>query len=70
MHASVSKATYDEALAALQLQKGVKCTTGSHLKFWCKKHFKLQKIGSKSVLYCLKTSNSVVPKEEIFETIK
>ena len=61
---------YNKAIAALQLPKGVKCQEGSHFKFWCMKHFKLQNIGSTTILYCKKLSSPVVTKEDLFDTIK
>ena len=67
---SISQEKYDQAVAALQLTKGVKCAQGSYFKYWVSQNFKLQKIGARNVLYCLKTSNPVVPQEELFDTIK
>ncbi|XP_035699879.1 KRAB-A domain-containing protein 2-like [Branchiostoma floridae] len=61
---------YDKAVQALQLAKGVKCQEGNKFKFWATKHFKLQEIDSKKVLYCKKSSHPVVPKEHIFDAIK
>lgn len=66
----ITQETYDQAVEALQLDKGVKCATGSSFKFWCTKHFKLQEIGSRKILYCKKSSCPVVTKEELFDTIK
>ncbi|XP_046581445.1 KRAB-A domain-containing protein 2-like [Haliotis rubra] len=66
----ITQETYEKAVEALQLDKGVKCAAGSHFKFWCAKHFKLQKIGSRRILYCKKTSCPVITKEEIFDTVK
>lgn len=67
---SLNQDKYDRAVSALQQAKGAKCTDGAHFKFWCNKNFKLQKIGSRMVLYCLKTSCPVITKEDIFDTIK
>ena len=66
----ITQDTYGKAVAALQLVKGVKCPEGSHFKFWCGKHFTLQEIASRLILYCKKTSCPVVTKEEIYDTIK
>ncbi|XP_078592647.1 uncharacterized protein LOC144871267 [Branchiostoma floridae x Branchiostoma japonicum] len=66
----ITQDTYDKAVKALQLSKGVKCPEGSHFKFWAAKRFKLQDIGARKILYCEKTSRPVVPKEDIYDTIK
>ena len=65
----IDQEKYDKAIAALQLPKGVKCPEGSQFKFWCIKHFKLHKTGSKTILYCKKVSSPVVTKD-LFDTIK
>ena len=41
----------------------------SYFKFWCKKNYRLEKIGSLNVVYCVKTSCPVVAKESMFETL-
>ncbi|CAH1258983.1 KRBA2 [Branchiostoma lanceolatum] len=66
----ITQDKYNKALEALQLPKGVKCPEGNKFKFWASQHFQLQEIGSKKILYCQKTSRPVVPKEDIFDTIK
>ncbi|XP_019631564.1 PREDICTED: uncharacterized protein LOC109475397 [Branchiostoma belcheri] len=66
----ITQERYDKVLQALQLDKGVKCQDGSYFKFWATKNFKFHEIGSKKILYCKKSSCPVVPKEDIFDTIK
>ena len=42
--------TYDKAMAAVQLHKGEKCSDGDNFKFWSRKHFKIERIGTKQVI--------------------
>ncbi|KAK7097700.1 hypothetical protein V1264_004638 [Littorina saxatilis] len=67
---SIDQAKYQKILSALSLEKGERCELGGHFKAWCYKTFKLHKIGSQSVLYCLKNSRPVVCKEDLYDTIK
>ena len=66
----ITKETYDSIVITLQQKKGEKCFMGSKFKFWAKNNFKIEQLGNKHVLYCLKTSQPVVTKEDCFETIK
>ena len=65
----VTQESYDQIKEVLALGKGQKCQFGTGFKFWCKKNYRLEKIGSLSVVYCVKTSCPVVAKESIFETL-
>ena len=65
----ISQQVYDEINTVLSLDKGEKCDSGSYFKFWCKKNFRLEKIGNLSVVYCAKGSCPIVAKESIFETL-
>ena len=62
----ITQEKYEKALTSMELPKGAKCPNGAHFKFWCKKHFKVQKIGSSNVLYCVKTSCPVMMLREDF----
>ena len=66
----ITQEKYDRVLTTVELPKGEKCVYGANFKFWYNKNFKVQKIGARYVLYCLKTSCPVITKEELFDTIK
>ena len=65
----VTQESYDQIKEVLATGKGEKCQFGSYFKFWCKKNYRLEKIGSLNVVYCVKTSCPVVAKESMFETL-
>ena len=65
----VTQKSYDQIKEVLATGKGEKCQFGSYFKFWCKKNYRLEKIGSLNVVYCVKTSCPVVAKESMFETL-
>lgn len=60
---------YNRIVHSLQLAKGAVCQYGTKFKFWCNQHFKLEKIGTNSIVYCVKTSSPVVTKEDMFDVI-
>ena len=47
---TINQETHDKAMAAVRLQKGEKCTDGDNFKFWSRKHFKIERIGTKQVI--------------------
>ena len=47
---TINQETCDKAMAAVQLQKGEKCSDGDNFKFWSRKHFKIERIGTKQVI--------------------
>ena len=65
----VTQAKYAKILSTLEVSKGAKCNEGASFKYWCHKHFKVEKIGTNSILYCQKSSCPVVSYEDMFETI-
>lgn len=69
-HFSISTDKYNKIVQALRLQRGELCEDGSKFKMWCKKQFKLEQIGSRQIVYCIKESCPVVTYEEMFETIR
>ena len=48
---AIQQEKYNQAVAALQFDRGVKCEKGNHFKYWVSTHFKLQQIGGRNVLY-------------------
>ena len=53
---TINQETCDKAMAAVQLQKGEKCSDGDNFKFWSRKHFKIERIGTKQVINTLHSS--------------
>ena len=51
----ITQQVYDDIKAVLSLDKGQKCDSGSYFKFWCRKNYRLEKIGTLSVVYCVKS---------------
>ena len=47
---TINQETCDKAMAVVQLQKGEKCSDGDNFKFWSRKHFKIERIGTKQVI--------------------
>ena len=66
----ITQAQYEKIVKALQLPSGAKCQDGASFKFWAKKHFKLQTVGTSLLLLCNKTSCPVATYETIFETLR
>ena len=64
----MNQESYEQIQAVLTSGKGGKCQFGSYFKFWCKNKYRVGKIGSLNVVYCVKISCPVVAKESIFET--
>ena len=69
-HFTISSVKYKKIVQALGSPKGEVCEEGAKFKVWCKKHFKLEQIGSKQIVYCSRTSCPLVTYEEIFETVR
>ncbi|XP_008274017.1 uncharacterized protein LOC103353042 [Stegastes partitus] len=61
---------YKQIIAALALTKGEPCPDGAKFKYWCLNNFQTLCIGSKTVLYCKKTVNPVITREDLFSTIQ
>ena len=64
-----SQERYNKIENALSMGKGSKCDDGACFKFRCQKKFKLQRVGSKDIVFCVKTKCPLVTKDELFSTI-
>ena len=60
---------YNKIEKTLKLRSGEKCADGAKFKYLCQKHYKLETIGSRTIVYCKKTELPIVTKAEIFETV-
>ena len=47
---TINQETYDRAMAAVQLHIGEKCSDGDNFKFWSRKQFKIERIGTKQAI--------------------
>uniref|UniRef100_A0A673CDC6 Gypsy retrotransposon integrase-like protein 1 n=1 Tax=Sphaeramia orbicularis TaxID=375764 RepID=A0A673CDC6_9TELE len=65
----LSEDQYQKIIAALTLEKGQKCADGAKFKHWSHSNFETQIIGNKTVLFCKKTANPVITKDDLYTTI-
>ena len=66
---AITQDLYDKVLNAIQLDSRIKCDDGAKFKHWCKNQFKVETIGARNLLYCIKTLLPVTTKEDTFDTI-
>ena len=60
---------YKKAMQACKLSLGEKCEDGGHFKHWAQRHFKLERVGMQTLLFCKKTNHPVVAQDDVFDTL-
>lgn len=69
-HFALTRETCDQAVSALQLDKGVRCAQGNHFKYWVNQCFRLEELAVENKLYCKKNNTPVISKDKLFDSIK
>ena len=64
-----SQERYEKIENALSCEIGAKCIDGAYFKFRSLKNFKLQRVGAKDIVFCVKTKRPLLTKDELFNTI-
>ncbi|XP_013396219.1 KRAB-A domain-containing protein 2-like isoform X2 [Lingula anatina] len=65
----ITQEMYEKIVSTVQVKSGEKSQYGATFKFWCKTNFKIEEIGQRKILYCIKTSRPVATKEDLFDVL-